>query len=199
MSRKHSINTYFLYVLFIIFAVSIGGTFLFELPKISVSENQAGTSEEGLDQKIVANESTKNIPLMTADEPITDSPYREKLIFDGRKMVSVMVVQDEDERMRGLSGRESLPPDSGMLFIFPESDRYGFWMKDTKFPIDIIWINDAWLVVDVTKNATPASFPTIFKPTTPVRYVLEMPAGFSEGNDITVGSFIKYPVQTINN
>ena len=172
---------------------------MFELPKISVSENQAGTSEEGLDQKIVANESTKNIPLMTADEPITDSPYREKLIFDGRKMVSVMVVQDEDERMRGLSGRESLPPDSGMLFIFPESDRYGFWMKDTKFPIDIIWINDAWLVVDVTKNATPASFPTIFKPTTPVRYVLEMPAGFSEGNDITVGSFIKYPVQTINN
>lgn len=44
-------------------------------------------------------------------------------------------------RQRGLMGRESLPANAGMLFLFPDEVAFGFWMKDTLIPLDIAFIN----------------------------------------------------------
>ncbi len=56
-------------------------------------------------------------------------------------VIQAEVVSRLADLRQGLSGRDSLPTDYGMLFVFPKSDIYEFWMKDMKFPLDIIWIN----------------------------------------------------------
>ncbi len=57
-------------------------------------------------------------------------------------------------RTRGLSGRSGLPEDGGMLFIFPSSTQSGFWMKDMRFAIDIVWIRGS-KVIGITENLLP--------------------------------------------
>ena len=94
-------------------------------------------------------------------------------------------------RERGLSGRDRLGPGTGILFMFPKDDTYGFWMKDMRFPIDIIWLDSNYRVVDVKKDATPASYPEIFVPVVPARYVVEVGAGFFAEHDLGVGDTIE--------
>ena len=84
-------------------------------------------------------------------------------------------------RSKGLSGRESLAEDTGMYFIFTVSMKYGFWMKDMKFPIDIIWISGD-KVVSASENAAPEPTKTVFTLTryyspVAVNRALEVPAG----------------------
>src|SRR3989344_3255823 len=55
----------------------------------------------------------------------------------------------EIERERGLGGRESIPNDYGMLFVFPKDDVYGIWMKDTLVPLDIFWLDAQGQVVSM--------------------------------------------------
>ena len=86
----------------------------------------------------------------------------------------VRVVDTPKERTRGLSGTTTLAPNEGMLFVFEEVGLHGFWMKDMNYAIDILWLNDELKPVGVTKNISPDSFPTIFYPPVPVRYVLEI-------------------------
>ena len=94
-------------------------------------------------------------------------------------------VQDTDSlRIKGLSGRESLRENEGMLFIFEESGLYGFWMKDMNFSIDILWISDGKEIVEIAENVAPDTFPEIFYPKELAQYVLETQAGFVEKNDI---------------
>lgn len=87
------------------------------------------------------------------------------------------------ELQDGLSGRESLPQDQGMLFIFEKSDYYNFWMKNMKFPLDIVFIKDD-KIVSIVKNATPpkssSDNPEILKPDGVINRVLEINAGLSD-------------------
>ncbi len=97
-------------------------------------------------------------------------------------------VADSDPlRIQGLSGRQNLPDDKGMLFVFPRDDFYGFWMKDMFFPIDIIGFDSQKRVVWLERNMLPESFPTVFTPPRSVRYVLEAKAGVIDGFKIKIG------------
>lgn len=58
------------------------------------------------------------------------------------------------EKARGLSGRDGLPEDGGMLFLFRRAGRHGFWMMGMKFPIDFVWIRHG-AVVGISQNAQP--------------------------------------------
>lgn len=104
----------------------------------------------------------------------------------GNASVDVEVADTAASRELGLSGRGGLEEGKGMFFVFPTPDKYGFWMKDMKFSIDIIWLSEA-KVVSIQKSATPASFPEIFYPAEPVSYVLEVPAGYSDRHNLKVG------------
>lgn len=66
----------------------------------------------------------------------------------------VDVARTQLEKVRGLSGRESLGDNEGMLFVFDTPSIYGFWMKGMRFPIDIVWI-DGNTVVGVTERVDP--------------------------------------------
>lgn len=93
-------------------------------------------------------------------------------------------------RQQGLSGRESLASGSGMLFIFPQEGNWGFWMKDMRFALDIIWANDAGVIVTIWPHVAPSTYPKVFYPHAPALYVLEVPAGYAAAAGIGVGQKI---------
>jgi uncharacterized protein len=93
----------------------------------------------------------------------------------------VEIADNPMSRARGLSGRESLPEGTGMLFVFASSSRHGFWMKDMNFPIDILWFADdrlAGIEANVQPEPDKTMFGlTIYYPPEDVNRVLELPAG----------------------
>jgi len=91
-----------------------------------------------------------------------------------------------------LSNREKLAENQGMLFVFDHTDYHSFWMKDMRFAIDIIWIDENKKVVDITHNAEPESYPKIFKPSLPAQYVLEVNAGWAEEHRVKVGDLADF-------
>jgi uncharacterized membrane protein (UPF0127 family) len=112
------------------------------------------------------------------------------LIHVGKTSVIVDVVRTEEARERGLSGRDSLEGGHGMLFVFESEGLPGIWMKDMKFPIDIIWADKSGVIVTIARKVAPESYPTVFTPKSPALYVLEVPSGFADQYDIAEGDKI---------
>jgi len=110
----------------------------------------------------------------------------------GGEKIKVEVADTLEKQMMGLSGREGLEKNTGLLFIFDQPAKYSFWMKDMKFSIDIIWLAPSAVeglvkIVDIKKNALPESYPESFSPEEPASYVLEVNAGFSDQNNLKKG------------
>lgn len=108
----------------------------------------------------------------------------------GGTPLRVYVSDEPHEREQGLSGRPRLPLNQGMLFVFDNDDIYGIWMRDMQFPIDIFWISEEKVVVDIAADVAPETYPKIFYPYTKARYVLEVPAGFAERYNIGIGDVV---------
>ncbi len=117
------------------------------------------------------------------------------IIHIGDIPIRVEIVNSDEERTRGLSGRSALGEVEGMLFVFPKSDRYGFWMKDMKFAIDIIWIDENLTVIDINQNITPETYPRTFRSGRPTRYVVETNANYTETFGIRVGDKVVLPAE----
>ncbi|MEK7151911.1 MAG: DUF192 domain-containing protein [Patescibacteria group bacterium] len=120
-------------------------------------------------------------------EEVSEQVSAHPFVMVGETEVLVEVVDTPEERTRGLSGKETLGEENGMLFIFERPGVYPFWMKEMRFSIDIIWIDESFHVADITEEVSPGSFPNTFSPALPVRYVLEVPAGFIKKHGITKG------------
>lgn len=97
----------------------------------------------------------------------------------------------EAAREQGLGNRMSLSPNEAMLFVFPKDNYYGFWMKDTLIPLDMFWLDDKGQVVFIEKNVSPSTYPGVFYPSVPARYVLETAAGFAEAHSIVPGTMLR--------
>lgn len=106
----------------------------------------------------------------------------------GKVKLEVEIAETDAARARGLSGRAALSENQGMLFVFDEPGQYGFWMKDMNFPIDIVWINEDWHIVGVTAEISPESYPEAFYPPRPIKYALEVNAGFTVTHRLTIGT-----------
>ena len=117
-----------------------------------------------------------------------DQSANESFVEIGGRKIPVEVVDTAISRMRGLSGRENLPENTGMLFVFDKPGKYTFWMKDMKFAIDIIWIEDG-RIVDIWENAQPPSQGEIpiYTPEYTSTYVLEVNAGFAKETGVKIG------------
>ena len=109
----------------------------------------------------------------------------------GSTTVAVEVADTEGLREQGLSGRANLPEGQGMLFVFESDDTFGIWMKDMLFPIDIVWADVSGTVITVAKNVAPDTYPKVFYPSAPARYVVELPAGFAAAHGVAEGSVLK--------
>ncbi|HXV26674.1 MAG TPA: DUF192 domain-containing protein [Candidatus Paceibacterota bacterium] len=95
----------------------------------------------------------------------------------GGHTLYMLIADEADERTRGLSGRDGLEQDTGMLFIFDSDGRHGIWMKEMRFAIDILWLDRDGKVVFVREDIGPETYPTVFLPDVSARYVVEMVAG----------------------
>lgn len=106
--------------------------------------------------------------------------------------INIILADTEEEREQGLSGRESLDENQGMLFTFDRPGFYGFWMRDMKFPIDIIFLNGEE-VVTIYENVPPPSegqVLTIYKPEEPADRVLELNANKASELELQKGDTI---------
>lgn len=97
------------------------------------------------------------------------------------KEIMVRVADTEATQVQGLSGFTGLPADQGMFFLFPKVNYYAFWMKDMRFPLDVIWLKQTnqegiYKVVGVVLQVSPDTYPQAFTSPEPVDGFLELPA-----------------------
>lgn len=105
--------------------------------------------------------------------------------------INIEIAQTNIQRQRGLSFRESLPQNTGMLFIFDNPSKPNFWMKDMNFSIDIIWINKNGYVIGMEENISPDTYPNKFSPQEPALYVLETNTDWASRHQINIGDKVK--------
>ena len=110
-----------------------------------------------------------------------------KEIYIKNVRLAVDMADEPHEQTQGLSGKEYIAANEGMIFIFQESFTPAFWMKDMRFGLDIIWLDAKNTIIGIEKNVLPETFPKTFAPFYPVKYVLEVNAGWSDRNSIRVG------------
>ncbi|MCS7133368.1 MAG: DUF192 domain-containing protein [Candidatus Caldarchaeum sp.] len=137
--------------------------------------------------------STNSRPF-SSDAATTESTQRHYVKLKTR-VFYVEVAKTDTERSRGLSGRPNLPEDAGMLFVFKQPGKYGFWMYEMRFSIDIIWLDESKQVVHIVEKAQPCN-PTeacpVFVPDKDAKYVLEVNAGISEKVGLKIGDVVEF-------
>lgn len=109
---------------------------------------------------------------------------------------NVEIAATEEKREQGLSGKQFLPTDSGMLFIFNTPDFYEFWMNGMLFPLDFVWMNGN-KIIDLTENVPVPSNRDpikIIKPKAKADKVLEINAGAINANSIETGDNVKIAI-----
>jgi uncharacterized membrane protein (UPF0127 family) len=114
------------------------------------------------------------------------------VIFPRGVRVEVEVARTEADRARGLMFREHLDARAGMLFAFHVPDRYAFWMKNVRIPLDILWLDARGRIVSIVERARPClaePCPT-YAPDAPASFVLEVVGGFVETHKIAVGESV---------
>jgi uncharacterized protein len=111
----------------------------------------------------------------------------------GKVLQSEVMVKDEDRAM-GLMFRPSLPSDRGMLFVFEQPDFHGIWMKNCKFPIDIVWLDEGRRVVDVAAKVPPCKADPcpVYQPLGRASYVVEMGAGQAGREKVGRGALLDF-------
>jgi uncharacterized membrane protein (UPF0127 family) len=111
----------------------------------------------------------------------------------GRVVQAEVMVSDHD-RALGLMFRPSLPADRGLLFVFRRSDFHGIWMKNCRFPIDIVWLDEEREIVHVAENVPPCKAdpcPT-YEPLRRATYVIELNAGQARRDELRVGATVSF-------
>ena len=126
-------------------------------------------------------------PVMGPAAEVNPPLPRTSVVIADRVRVSVEVARTDGERVLGLSNRPSLADGEGMLFQFGRVQPASIWMKDMRFPLDIIWIRNGRVVM-IKERAVP------LRPDRPAEVftaeadvVLEVPAGFASAKKIAVG------------
>lgn len=108
--------------------------------------------------------------------------------------VEASVASTPEERKTGLSNTPFLPSGVVKLFVFPEPDKWGIWMPDMQYPIDIIWLDETATVVHIETAIHPNTYPEVFFPAELAWYVIETNAGFVSQHNIMLGSRADLPV-----
>ena len=117
-----------------------------------------------------------------------------RVILPNGFVYSVEIAADPELRAQGLMYRDQLRPAAGMLFFFPADGDYGFWMKNTIIPLDMIWIDAARKVVHIKTDVPPCKIEQCpsYDPGVQSRYVLELAAGEAVKRGLKVGDVLRF-------
>jgi uncharacterized membrane protein (UPF0127 family) len=100
------------------------------------------------------------------------------------------IANNTAERAKGLGGRDHLDEGSGMLFVFSETGKRCFWMKDMRFSIDMLWVDGTKKLTHIEHSVAPETYPNPF--CADGRYVIELPAGVAAHNHLQAGDTITF-------
>lgn len=121
----------------------------------------------------------------------SNSPLK-KICING-SCVRAEIADTQEGRRQGLMFRQGLAENQGMLFVFEQEAGYGFWMKNMRFPLDIIWADRNKIIVYIYQGALPCK--DICKsliPPLPTQFVLEVNAGFVAKHRIKIGDSLSF-------
>ena len=112
-----------------------------------------------------------------------------KVLTIKKHKLEVEIADTVLKRSTGLMYREKMDKDAGMLFVFPVPDRVGFWMKNTKIPLSIAFIDSDGVILQIA-DMKPEDITTIMSKEE-VSYALEVNQGWFKKNNIKFGDIIK--------
>lgn len=119
------------------------------------------------------------------------APYARITTAAGKQVyVRLEIANSAQSRAVGLSKRESLAPDSGMLFVFESDGQAPFWMKDTLIPLSIAFISADRTIVEI-QDMQPLS-EDLHQPARPYRYALEANQGYFRNNGVNAGDRVEF-------
>lgn len=123
------------------------------------------------------------------------TPFTKEKIQLGTKTLDVEVARTPDQHERGLMFRDKLGKDDGMLFIFPEPQALGFWMKNTMIDLSIGYFDKDLKLIDIQemktgKNIADEALP-VYRSSGIAKYALEMNKGWFDANNIKLGTILK--------
>ena len=131
-------------------------------------------------------------PAASTTQPTTAAGPR--VVFPDNFAVNVEIAADDATRAQGLMFRDQLAADRGMIFLFPQSGDYPFWMKNTLIPLDMIWIDEQKRIVNVAANVPPCKADPC--PSVPsggnAKYVLEVAAGVAARHGLAKGQTLRF-------
>lgn len=114
--------------------------------------------------------------------------YKHAKIGDATYMLEVADTQDKQQN--GLSGRDGLSANTGMLFDFKRDGDWRMWMLQMRFAIDIAWLNSDGKIIYIKHSAQPAEFPEKYYADRPSRFVIEVAAGTFKQHGIAAGDTV---------
>jgi len=131
-----------------------------------------------------------------ADRPVETMPERRvevRLIPAGGAPIRILaeIAFTEDERRKGLMFREKLGENEGMLFVFQEEAEHPFWMKNTRIPLDMLFLDAKRTVVGILRSTAPMNEKSLTVGVAS-RYVLEVPGGFCDRHGIHRGDAVDF-------
>jgi hypothetical protein len=130
----------------------------------------------------------------TTNASTVSSTAGPRVILADGFVVSVEIAADPETRAQGLMYRDHIDPDKGMIFVFGRDDVFTFWMKNTRIPLDMIWIDANRRVAGIMENVPPCKVddcPT-YGPGVVARYVLELGGGEAKKHNMKVGDVVQF-------
>jgi uncharacterized membrane protein (UPF0127 family) len=113
----------------------------------------------------------------------------------GSTSLKIIYAKSEQEKTLGLGQRDTLDPDTGMLFVYSYPQVWTFWMHGMRFPLDFVWIEKNQ-VRDITENVPPPAQtnnqPRVVQPKVPVSLILEVNAGWVKEHTIKIGDTVQF-------
>ena len=105
--------------------------------------------------------------------------------------IAIEIADTPETQMKGLMGRNTLDHRSGMLFVFERLEPQKFWMKNTPVPLDIIFVGGDGCIVNIVESTTPMSNQR-YRSSGPVKYVVEVRAGFAKRFQLDTDTCIQW-------
>ena len=109
----------------------------------------------------------------------------------GSRTYTLEIANDAAEREKGLMRRDSMPADHGMIFVFAGEQRLGFYMKNTRIPLDILFLSAAGKVVSI-KQMRPYDVTTTYTDA-PAKYAIELNQGQAAAAGVKIGDQLSIP------
>jgi uncharacterized protein len=154
-----------------------------------------GIEKEDLFVFAYSNDSMKEF---FANANVADSEYlKGYAIVDNYKILADIALTDKQVQ-DGLAIKNSMTENEGMLFFLGEPRKAPFWMKNMKFPIDIIWLNENFTIVHIEQELQPCEsviYCKLYTPNSEALYVLETIAGFTKKHNLQIGDNIDFQLK----